>query len=312
MRSLVLVWVWLSCFNSFAQNLRFGIMGSSAQLEPEITLQKLELGETSIDLRLAGNPQTGLEFGLFMKQNQFFGPLGNLALSSSLELSTKANYAVSLAAEGVIASIAASLKGSLSNAPPGTFQSTSSFQNDSRVLLLTEGSLAGSLELKARYRLSRALIISADPSLFFTDDGPSLHLAASMLWPRLFDPDDASLWLEGYLAPQGLGYAALGLGYDLNRRSLPALQAKIWLGLSDRGLFPGLQAEFRQRLQVLDASYGADLWLEPYRQDLPVFRARAFYQQAIGYGTISAEILSSSGGTLTPFMLGMSYQITLP
>jgi hypothetical protein len=269
-----------------------------AWLEPEVILSQLELRGTQLELRLAGGISSGLEFGVRLRERASFGPAGNALLSGHADFRSDGLFALSLAAEGVIGPIAASLTGSLLNSDPSVFRLEDAF-TQRQAPLFAKRELAASLELSASYRPSRLFIFSISPALYFKPAATAIALGASANWLKALDPDDLSLSFQGQLEPSQ-NYAALGFAYKLNRRNLPAFEGTLWLGAGSKGFWPGLTVELHQALRAIEASYQLNLWLEPYRAGFPSIRAQTRYQQSLGAGTIKATALGSLGSEQLP------------
>lgn len=291
------LWVLLCCLStgaSLAQTLEFGLTtNSTLQFEPEITLSNLSLRDTRLALRLAGGISGPLEFGLQMRETSSFGPAGNILLTGQADLNSLGAYDLSLGAEGVIASIAASLKSSVFNTEAGAFVLADAFTDDTRASFpVTDW--AAAFDLSFSYRLNRGLILNAAPSFYISSGqsiGGRLGLETRLL--KLFSDDDLSFKALAYLSPGASnGYGAFGIDYKVNQRRLPAMNASLWLGAGTKGIWPGLEASISQKLSDLNLAYSASLWLEPFRTDMPLLRANANLDYSLATGTLGTSLFA--------------------
>jgi hypothetical protein len=282
-----------------AQTLHFGL--SAPLLEPEIILEDLELSDTRIDLRLAY--QETLEFGVSMSQTTSLGPVGNVALLGQADVATSGHYQVSLAAEGVIGSVAASLEGKLFKGLPGIFSLHEAFENTR-----PRYKAGSSLDIGLSYRLSRNQVISAYPSFYFLPEGFATKLEADYKLYKLFEPHDGSFLLQAYVSPEQKTYAALGFQFDLNDKDLPSIAASAWLSLGHQGFLPGLKASLSQSFKPIEGKLSLSLGLEPYRSDFIPYYLQASYTQALGSGVLEANLYTALGTReLAPITLKVGY-----
>jgi hypothetical protein len=297
-----------------AQELGFGIfLNTDFRLEPEITLKDLDLSDVNVELRLAGGISGPLEFGAKLRQDISSGPLGNSRVQAQYDFSTLGGTQFLLQANGVIGPVAANAGWQIFNTLPGDFDFAEAFTE-------VRPRLAGSgmaFDLGATYRINRTLIVSAYPSLYLVDDnGLGFRLNADLRLARLFDPNDASVLLLGYLEPGGeSSFAAFGFEFDFNERSLPPIVASAWLGAGSNGFAPGLRASISQRLPDVAASYGAELGLEPYRTDIMPYRLNGYYEQELGSGSLRGDVYAALGNddvsenSVPPLTLKVSYAL---
>jgi hypothetical protein len=300
----------LSLFTlSQAQELGFGVfLDTGVSLEPEVTLRDLDLSDVKVDLRLALDLDGGIEFGTKFRQDTSSGPLGNSRVQAQYDFSTLGGTQFLLQANGVIGPVAANAGWQIFNTLPGEFDFAEAF-TDVRPRILGSGM---AFDLGATYRISRTLIVSAYPSLYLVSgDGLGLRLNADLRFARLFDPNDASVLLLGYLEPGNeSGFAAFGFEFDFNERSLPPIVASAWLGAGSNGFAPGLRASISQRLTDINANYGAELGLEPYRTDIMPYRLNGYYEQQLGSGNLRGDIFAALGDeTVPPLTLKVSYAL---
>lgn len=294
---------------SQAQELGFGVfLNTDFRLEPEITLRDLDLSDVNLELRLAGGISGPIEFGARLRQDTSSGPLGNSRVQAQYDFSTLGGTQFLLQANGVIGPVAANAGWQIFNTLPGDFDFAEAF-TDVRPRLAVNGM---AFDLGASYRINRTLIVSAYPSLYLVSgDGLGFRLNADLRFARLFDPNDASVLLLGYLEPGGeSSFAAFGFEFDFNERSLPPIVASAWLGAGSNGFAPGLRASISQRLPDINASYGAELGLEPYRTDIMPYRLNGFYEQEFGNGNLRGDVYAALGDeTVPPLTLKVSYAL---
>ena len=294
---------------SQAQELGFGVfLNTDFRLEPEITLRDLDLSDVNVELRLAGGISGPIEFGARLRQDISSGPLGNSRVRAQYDFSTLGGTQFLLQASGVIGPVAANAGWQIFNTLPGSFDFAEAFA-DVRPRLAGSGM---AFDLGASYRINRTLIVSAYPSLYLVSgDGSGFRLNADLRFARLFDPNDASVLLLGYLEPGGeSSFAAFGFEFDFNERTLPPIVASAWLGAGSNGFAPGLRASISQRLPDINASYGAELGLEPYRTDIMPYRLSGFYEQELGSGNLRGDVYAALGDeTVPPLTLKVSYAL---
>jgi hypothetical protein len=292
-----------------AQDLEFGIFfNTDALVEPELKLTKLDMSGVDVNLRLAGGISGPIEFGVKMRQDTSLSALGNVTVQAQYDVSTFGQAQFLLHANGVIGSVAASVGWQIFNALPGAFDYAEAF-SDMRPRLLGDG-LA--FDLGASYRLNRTLILSAYPSLYFVSgDGLGGRLNADLRLAKLFDPNDASILLLGYLEPGAeTNFVAFGFEFDFNERSLPPIVASVWLGAGSNGFAPGLRASISQSLNSIKAKYGAEVGLEPYRTDIMPYRLNGFYEQQLGSGKLRGDVFGALGDESVPALtLKASYAL---
>lgn len=282
-----------------AQDLNFGLfVDTELLLEPEVKLTQLDMSGIDVDLRLAGGISGPIEFGAKFRQDTSYSALGNVTLQAQYDVSTFGSTQFLLRGNGVIGSVAASAGWQLFNALPGTFDYAEAF-SDVRPRLFGSGM---AFDLGATYRINRTLILSASPSLYaVAGDGIGGRLNADLRLARLFDPNDGSILLLSYLEPGGeSNFAAFGFEFDFNERSLPPITASGWLGFGSKGFGPGLRASISQRLNSINATYGAELGLEPYRTDTMPYRLNGFYEQQLGDGRLRGDVFGALGDESVP------------
>jgi hypothetical protein len=292
---------------SQAQELGFGVfLNTDFRLEPEVTVRDLDLSDVNVELRLAGGVSGPIEFGVKLRQDTSSGPLGNSRVRAQYDFSTLGRTQFLLQANGVIGPVAANAGWQIFNTLPGSFDFAEAF-TDVRPRLAGSGM---AFDLGATYRINRTLIVSAYPSLYLVSgDGLGFRLNANLRFARLFDPNDASILLLGYLEPgNASSFAAFGFEFDFNERSLPPMVASAWLGAGSNGFAPGFRASISQSLPDINANYGAELGLEPYRTDIIPYRLNGYYEQGLGSGNLRGDVYAALGDdTVPPLTLKVSY-----
>lgn len=300
---------------SSAQTLGFGVaLSNTLELEPELTLSDLDVGDSDVTLRLAGGVAGPLELSLAARELQSFGPLGNLTFYSEVAFKG-ADFMAEVGAEGVIAQVAGQTKLGLTTLQPGDLDTAELYKpNPPRFY---GSGFKFDASLSASYRLTRTLILTAAPEFIYTDSaaqktGANVALETNARFVRLVDRDDAYLYVEGQLGVLQSNYAAFGLGYDLNRRGLPNVQGTAWLGLSADGVRPGGSLELSQSFKDLGARYSASLSAEPFRADVLPYRASLGYAQTFGKGEVQLEGYGTLDNTFSvpAFTTELSYSWT--
>jgi hypothetical protein len=292
-----------------AQDLEFGVfLNTDSRLEPEVKLSDLNMSGVKVDLRLAGGISGPIEFGAKLRQDTSSGPIGNITVRAQYDVSTFGQTQFLLQANGVVGSVAANAGWQIFNAVPGTFDFAEAF-TEVRPRLNGDGM---AFDLGASYRINRNLIASAYPSFYVVSgEGIGVRLNADLKLARLFNPNDASVLLLGYLEPGGSSnFAAFGFEFDFNERSLPPMVASAWLGAGSKGFGPGLRASISQSLTSINAKYGAELGLEPYRTDIMPYRLNGFYEQELGGGKLRGDVYAALGDeSVPPLTLKVSYAL---
>jgi hypothetical protein len=296
--------VWIILWLGFVQAQTFHVGLSTDHqfvIEGELRLENLELRDTKINVRLA--LQQAVEFGVTMHQTSSFGPVGNIALQGQADVASSGDYQLALHADGVLGSVAANLGGQIFNSLPGDFSIAEAFDD-----MRPRFSKGSSLNLGVSYRLSRTQVISANPAIYFVDQGFAASLDADYKIYKLFDPNDATFLLGLYTSPVGHSYATLGFQFDLNQKNLPSITAAGYLSLGSQGLLPGVTASLSQKLKSTDAKLGLTLGLEPYRSDFVPYYLTAFYLRDFETGTLEANLYSAlATNNLAPITLKVSY-----
>ena len=332
----------LSCGG--AQTLRAslaGLEGGTFGLEPGLVLRDLAVGRLEFDFRAAVGRAGDVEFGVGAGSKTSFGPVGSLELRGSAQLGTAGAFEGTVAGDGAIASVAARFGLSVFNVNPGRFEPGNaygygfgdfgsldgfgSFGGLGRPPVaepmgegqLGEGQWGVFGHLGATYRLSRNAVLELDPSLLYVREGVGVGLGGAVQLRRLRGRDDGAARVLALLdagAGAGLGgsYGAAGFEYRHNPATGPLLRGSLWLGAGDRGAAPGV------RLELLGGGragprYGVELAAEPYRTDLPPYRAEAFLQTPAGPGALNLTFLGAAGAPASypapRFIIGVLYDV---
>lgn len=285
--------------------------GSAATFEPEVQLRDLEIGSTTLDLRLAKSLPGPLELGAMGRFRSSFGPLGTVAVSAQADVDLEGGFDVGLVGSGALASTGLDATLSIFNRNPGTFSAPSAY-TPARPFYATRTLTSGAgiyLSLGATQRLGRTVILEATPALsYLSGTGFGIGLDARLQFRRLIDQDNGVLLLSGHSGPgEDRGFVAGGLEYQLNRRGLPALSAAALLGRGATGLKPGFLAKAAGELGRF--SYRAELAAEPYRTDTLPYRGSVALGTELGSGALGVELGAALANLydVAPLMLRASY-----
>ena len=276
-----------------AQTLRFGV---AAGLAPDVTpraslrLENARVGSDRVTLGLSYDGAAQVFLG--MQANETFGPVGNVVGEATVALRTDGAAQGTLGVRGVLGPVALGLQGSGFTDPPERFDPLA-VAGATRPDFGTGG---WGLALDASGRPARSWIVQASPQLYLLPDGVAWRMGARVRWLRAVGPHELSLRLRGYLPPRDGGDAAVGLGFTYHRRRAPDLDGALYLGLGPGGFAPGATASLSQALGPVQATLGVDA--EPYRSDVPPYRARLDLSFAVGAGsaTVAGAAASGPGG----------------
>lgn len=293
--------------SALAQSVSLGVAGGvggpagRAAGRVSVAVLGAEVRGSRVDLGLAYDAAAGaaqLDFGV--QANETFGPLGNVIGEGRLWLRTDAQAQASLGVRGVLGPVALGVRASAFTADPARF--------DPLALLGAErpdfGAAGFGLSLSASGRVGRTVILEADPELYLVPGGAALRATARVRLLRAIGRNELSVRAEGYLPPAGGTFdAALGVGFTWTRPRAPNLDGALYLGWSRGGLAPGGTATLAQQLGPVLASL--QLAAEPYRLDVPPYRARLGLQAPLGPGTAHLD----GAGALGPAGLSASLQL---
>ncbi len=299
--------------SAHAQTLRFGVAAGPPPsagvggFGGSLRLENARVGTTRVTLGLAYDDAVQLDLG--MQANDTFGPLGNVIGEAALAVRTDGQAQGALGVRGVLGPVALGVRLSGFTAAPERFDPLA-LAGATRPLFAAGG---WGVELDASGRPARALIVQASPQLYLLPSGASWRANARLRWLRAIGPHELSLRLEGYLPPAVAGGdAAIGVGFTYHRRRAPDLDGALYLGYAESGLAPGGTVSLSQALGPVQALVGLDA--EPYRRDVPPYRAHLDLSFEVGSGSASVRVAAASGPAGTSAVLALSYvlPVTLP
>lgn len=226
--------------------------------------------------RLDGNTVTlevgyadGAHLGVGSSTNRAFGPLGNIVFEWWGAVRSDGKGEARVGARGVLGPVAVRIALVGFSAPPGAFRPDASDSAERPVL----GGPAFGVQVGATARLSRNLILEAEPELYL-EDGVALRLESRLRMLRLLGENEVDVIGLAYGSP-GLteGNFATGVALVLPRGRGPAWSFAALLGWSELGFQPGVRLSVSEAVGT--ARFGVDAAYEPYRLDVAPFRARA-------------------------------------
>ena len=297
-----------------AQDLSFQLNASSQELyEYELVLDNINFETAKLGLRFAANSDEKLEFGLKLRQVFSYGPVGNIVFSANSDFSSTGLYDLSASAAAVIADVAAEAKLGYYNATEGSFNIDNAFDLGSRPSFPIESVF--NFDVSAKYKLDRNTILSGDYDLFLLSGVVSNRLKSELSFTKVFGRDGLGIEVLAFLGQQGLSdFALLGGSYELRQKALPTTKFSLRLGVnnenSQTNVSPGLTISMNKSLRSLGAKWGALLWLEPYRTDLPKYRAKFFYEQGILAGKLTTSLYGSVVDNSTPLIASLKYKFS--
>lgn len=310
---VVLLAALLALGGASAQTARFGVgaghLGAGAEGDVALSVRNAAAGEARAGVRIglrvgpaAPRPRLGLE----LRRTRSFGPVGNLLLEAAGDVDAAGRYAASAGARGVAGQVAVALEAAAWNAPESAFGDLPGTGDRPRV----EGRALG-LAAGVTYRVDRSLVLAARPEFLLAGGRVGARLEADVRLARLHGRDDGLALVHAYLPLGGSeGAVALGAGYAVNRRRAPTWSGSLWLGVGPSGVGPGVRLQGGERLPggaLLELEAG----LEPYRLDLPPYRAALRYRRPLGDGALVAEggaALDPAGGAGPEFALRMAWE----
>ena len=280
----------------------FGVaLSYHGALEPEVQLRELDLGATTLDVRVADGVTGPLELGAVLRFRSSFGPLGTVSVTGHADADTAGAFELGADAAGALAGTGVDASLVVFNRNPGAFSPTAAYALDSRPFLppasavtqvnLNESVGTGAyLAVGATQRLGRTLLLEATPALSYQSGvGLGAGFDARLQLRRLVASDNGVVLLEGNTGPgAGRAYLAAGAEYQLNRRGLPALTGSLLLGSGETGVRPGFRGSAAGELGRF--SYRTELAAEPYRTTAPPYRADLSAGTALGPGALGLEL----------------------
>ncbi len=280
----------------------FGVaLSYDGVLEPEVQLRELDLGATTLDVRVADGVTGPLELGAVLRFRSSFGPLGTVSVAGHADADTGGAFDLGADAAGALAATGVDASLTVFNRNPGAFSPTAAYTLDSRPFLppasaVTQVNLDESvgtgayLAVGATQRLGRTLLLEATPALSYqSGTGLGAGFDARLQLRRLVESDNGVVLLEGNTGPgAGRAFLAAGAEYQLNRQELPALTGAVLLGSGELGIRPGFRGSAAGELGRF--SYRAELAAEPYRATAPPYRANLSAGTALGPGALGLEL----------------------
>jgi hypothetical protein len=299
--------------SAYAQTLRVGVAAGlpsatvTGGFAASLRVENARVGATRVTLGLAYDDAVQLDLG--MQANDTFGPLGNVVGEAALAVRTDGQAQGALGVRGVLGPLALGVRVSGFTAAPERFDPLA-VAGAARPPFAAGG---WGVELDASGRPARALIVQASPQLYWLPSGATWRANARLRWLRAIGPHELSLRLEGYLPPTAPGGdAAIGVGFTYHRRRAPDLDGALYLGYAEGGLAPGATVSLAQALGPVQAVVGLDA--EPYRRDVPPYRARLDLSFEAGPGSATVRAAAASGPAGTSAVVALSYAlpVTLP
>lgn len=274
-------------------------------------IQGASVGGDRVDLGLAydaaGRGTGQLDFGV--QANDTFGPLGNVVADARVALRTDAQAQGDLAAQGVLGPLAVGARLSAFTADPSRFDPMA-VASDTRPDF---GAGGLGISLHATGRPSRSLVLEAAPQAYVVPAGVAARATARVRFLRALGRNELSIRGLGYLTPGARAFdGAVGVGLTIDRRRAPKLDGAVYLGWSQHGLRPGATASLGQQLGPVLAML--ELEAEPYRLDVPPYRAQLTLDFPLGSGKARLEGAAAAGPGERSGVLGVRYQlpVTLP
>jgi len=263
---------------------------------------RVDLG-VAYDRRSAGAAGQ-LDFGA--QADHAFGPLGNVLAEGSLSVRTDRQAQAELGVRGVLGPVALGLRLSAFSADPTRFDPfavSASARPDF-------GSGGFGLALDASGRPARTLVLEAHPELYLVPAGAAARATVRVRFLRAVGANELSARVLGYLAPHAAaGDAAIGVGMTVKRRQAPDIDGAFYLGWSAAGLRPGATASLGQQLGPLQVSLAVEA--EPFRVDVPPYRARLGVGFSLGPGQAHLEGDGATGPGGTAATLGLRYSLPI-
>lgn len=299
-----------------AQTLTVGVAGTlsgpraaaaGAGARVSLAVGDAPVGGSRVDLGLAYDTSDGaaqLDFGV--RATDTFGPLGNVIGEGHLTLRTDARAQGDVGVRGVLGPVALGLRLTGFSADPAVFDPFA-VAADARPDF---GSGGFGAALSGRVRVSRSVIVQADPELYVVPAGVAARLAGRVRLLGALGRNELSVRARSYLAPGAASFdAALGVGLTIKRRRAPDLDGAVYLGWSPHGPAPAATASVAQQLGPVLASLA--LAAEPDRLDVPPYRASLGLGFALGPGTAHVLGAAVTGEAGPAASLGLRYELPL-
>lgn len=241
----------------------------SAAAEPSLALalldQRTEAGRASLAVQFL--PRPGL--ALHLRHTTGLGPLGNVIIDADAAGLTAGPAAAALSARAAVGPLALRLRGFVHSADDLLLLRPR--DQAFPLLPVSRGHTVWGFQLGADWRLSRDLLLSADPGLILGGRGAALSLPLQLQLRGLPAPHDLRLLVETMLplmdARQELrAWSAAGAGLRVNRQRAAAWELWLLYGGNGQLQAPGLR--FAVQDSLADGTVQAAVRLEPYRSDL--------------------------------------------
>jgi len=287
-----------------AQTLRFGVAGAlSPTATPWVSLrvENARVGSDRVTLGLSYDGAAQLVLG--MQANESFGPVGNVVGEGTLTVRTDGAAQGTLGLRGVLGPVALGAQLAGFTDAPARFDPLA-VAGDARPDLASGG---WGVSFDASGRPARTWIVQANPQVYVLPGGTAWRADARVRWLRAIGPHELSLRLRGYLPPGAAGDAAVGVGFTYHRRRAPDLDGALYLGVGAGGFAPGLTASLAQALGPVQASLA--LHAEPYRRDVPPYRARLDLSFDVGNGTAAVAGAAAHGPDGTSGAVAVRYAL---
>ena len=286
-------------------------ISNETNFEAEIIIDNINLESAKLGFRLAANSAQNIEFGLRARQTFSWGPVGNIILNASADANNTGLYDLSVSAQGVVADISAEIAINYFNDQEGNFSIDDAFHLSSRPMFPELAT--ANLDLSAKYKIERDIILSTDYNLYLLNNLLSNRLKSELGFKKVFNKDGFGIEAMLFQGKAGLAnFALLGVNYELKQRAWPTTKISLRLGSNDgknSGIYPGLRITINKSIRSLGAKWGALLWLEPYRTDLAPYRGKIFYEQDIAAGKLSTALYSTPFDELAPLIVSLKYKI---
>ena len=255
------------------------------------------------DVRLAALRTTaGIWEGLLDVRLARSATLG-LAGAATLELTgavrTDAQAALRLAGQGVLGPVSLRLAATAATDGPGAFHITGLAPADPRPRV---DGFAVTLDALARWRIDRSLLLTLDPAVVVMDAGAGARLDGSLRIRRLAGDLDGVMAWHAWLDPETDALSgAVGVAAVLAPRRAPEWHAALWLGWADGSVAPGATLRGSGAL-IEGVDVAVDLAAEPFRRDVPPYRAAAELRAELGgpEGFVRAQ-LEADPSAAVPF-----------
>lgn len=262
---------------------------------PGVAVAVLDMreGDRTADVGLAALRTTpGAWEGLLavrIGRSTTLGLVGAATVELTGEVRTDAQAALRLSGQGVLGPVSLRLSATAATAGPELFRITGVAPADPRPRV---ESFAVTLEALARWRIDRNLLLAVDPAVVLAGRGAGARLDGSLRLRRLAGDIDGAIGWHAWLDPESRTLSgALGIAAVFAPRRAPEWNAGLWLGWADGSLAPGATLRGSAALgEGVDVAL--DLAAEPFRRDVPPYRATAEVRAELGgpEGFVRAEM----------------------